>query len=384
MTHQPTEMEISQGSVAYSPSNLSLIDFMQSVCVVRTHYVARMTIFAIFVLFGIIGNTLLLVVILKDKQLRNAPNILICNLAAADLVFILVTGPIRIEHEIHPCWLIGDMPCALRYFIPYVCQATCVYSLVALSRDRFSAIVHGIHSRKSNQLKKTVFWAVLTWVFGILFAAPILSKQFHYVDMEVLCMYVEHGSRASQIYETFRVFILYIIPAIIIAVHYSIMAKTLIKSTKSFKVNSATFEKQIEARKRLAYLSITLSIFFGIFWFPSHIYNLMYSFMSNEDLQSSEPFKKFRHFHYYMSLANSSLNPCLVFILSSSHRKILLKCFGREEETRNITESRSSRNTVIMRMYNAADNGDAMVTECDNPNNVSDTQPNQDNEPVDV
>ena len=136
----PSMMEYDEGiALVYVPSNetSSAIDYdfiRETVCVARTHYFARMTIFAFFVLFGVIGNIALLFVILKDKHLRNAPNILISNLAVADLVYILVMGPIRIEHEIHPCWLKGELACAFRYYAPVVCQCTCVYSLVALSR----------------------------------------------------------------------------------------------------------------------------------------------------------------------------------------------------------------------------------------------------------
>ncbi len=299
------------------------------VCGARSHYIVRMVIFALFISFGIIGNLSLLVTILSTRQLRNAPNILIGNLAVADFVYIIVTGPIRIEHEINPCWLSGWITCALRNYAPVVCQCACVYSLVALSRERYTASTSSIHSRKGSQIKSTIAWAISTWVFGILFASPILSVKFSYIYMGILCTYVEHGSSAALIYESSRLLILYVSPLVTISVHYSIMARTLIKSTKKFQENNASFAKQIEARKRLAYLSITLSICFGIFWLPSYIYTSMYNFLSTEALEDIDDafVIKFRFFHYYMSLANSSLNPWLVFTLSSAHRKYLLQCF---------------------------------------------------------
>ena len=322
--------------------------FMLShMCTARGDYITRMVIFAIFVLFGVLGNISLLIVILKDKHLRNSPNILICNLAVADLMYIVVMGPVRIEHEIHPCWFLGSLACALKNYVPVVCQCVCVYSLVALSRERYSAIVSGIQAHVSNQLKMTICWALTAWLFGILFAAPIFSEQFSYISIGVLCMSVKHGSTTAKIYETCRMFILYIIPLIIISVHYIIMAKALIRSTKTFKESSSQFIKQVNARKRLAYLSIILSIFFGLFWLPSYVYTLLYHFTSPDDFKG-DFLAKFRYFHYYMSLANSSLNPWLVFVLSSTHRKRLRNCFTCSKVAQAMSSFRSSTQGTAM------------------------------------
>ena len=361
-------MEYEDGvALVYVPNNdtSSAIDIgflLETICTVRSHYIARMIMFAFFVLFGVIGNIALLIVILRDKHLQNAPNILISNLAVADLVYILVMGPIRIEHEIHPCWLKGELACALRYYAPIVCQCTCVYSLVALSRERYSAITQGIQSRKSNQIKITLCWAAMAWIFGVVYAAPVvLSPKFAYIEMKFLCILAEHGSHAARSFEISKVVLCYVLPAMFITFHYSIMARTLIKSTRSFTCQNATFKRQIEARKRLAYLSITLTIFFGIFWLPSYVYSLMYNFMSLKDIQSAS-FVRFRHFHYYMSLANSSLNPWLVFTLSSSHRKRLLSCVKRDDTTHsNNNDYRSGRNTITLRAYNTTGNDNTVA-----------------------
>ena len=352
-------METSQkwnGTNASENGTKFLYDFdfyqfiLSQICATRGDYIIRMVIFALFVFFGIVGNILLLLVIFKDKNLRNSPNILICNLAFADLLYIVIVGPLRIEHELHPCWLLGRRACALRNYAPVVCQCACVYSLVALSRERYSAIVSGIQGHISKQVKMTVGWTLITWIFGLLFAAPILSEQFSYITMGVLCMNNRHGSLNSKIYEMCRLFILYLIPLIIISVHYSLMAKALIRSTKNFKKNSSQFIKQVDARKRLAYLSITLSIFFGLFWLPSYIYTLMYHFMPTDELQG-EFVIRLRHFHYYMSLANSSFNPWLVFILSSSHRNGLQSGFACVKVAKAITGFRSGAGSTALFCY---------------------------------
>ena len=321
--------QVTTNLMVTNESDTSYEEFMRSVCEVRINYVTRMVFFALFALIGMLGNVTLLATILSNRCLQNRPNILISNLAVSDLLYILVTCPIRIANEIHPCWLLGDITCAIRNYLPVVCQCACVYSLVALIRERYCAIIGGFHSRTLHKVKLTYSWIFAIWLFGIIFASPILSQAFSYLDMGVLCMYSEHGSQSAQIYEIFRLVMLYINPIIIISVHYSLMAKTLMKSTREFnQKNNVSFGKQFESRKKLAYLSLTISLFFALFWLPSHVYTIMYQFMPAATLQKMDEIIKFRHLHYYMALANSSINPWLIFVLSSTHRNCLLWRFG--------------------------------------------------------
>ncbi|XP_072042040.1 bombesin receptor subtype-3-like [Amphiura filiformis] len=291
------------------------------------NYYTQMILLAVFSFVGIVGNIGLLIVVWSDTNLRNTPNILLTNLAFADLMYILVTAPIRIEHELDPCWHIGTVWCAMKQFAPVVCQSACVFSLVALSRERYSAIVHGLQSRFSNRLSWTIGSLILLWIASCLCGMPYFW--FSYVNLYT-CMSVVRGSLSAQIYETLRLVFLFAIPCFLIAFHYSKMAKTLLASTKTFaESNSKQFVKQNKARSRLAYLAVTISVFFAVFWFPSVVYQMWCHFTKNEHhfKEARSYINTFRHVHYYMSLANSCLNPWVVFIMSSSHRRKLLKPF---------------------------------------------------------
>ena len=173
----------------------------------RKHYIVSMVLFSLFALFGIIGNNALLFVILKAKLLWNAPNILLCNLTLADLLYIIVTGPIRIEHEVNPCWFQGQLLCRLRFYAPVVCHCACVYSLVVLSREMYLPIASEIHSRKRNGIRITIFWTILSWTLGIIIATPMLSKNFvtrkgPLEGMFIVCQSALRGSKKAVVYRS--------------------------------------------------------------------------------------------------------------------------------------------------------------------------------------
>lgn len=164
---------------------------------------------------------------------------------------------------------------------------------------------------------------------------------FSYVNNAYACINVSKSSLSAKIYETCRMVFLFVLPLMLIAFHYFKMASTLLKSTKSFQDSNSTFIKQTRARARLAYLAITISVFFGVFWFPSVVYEMWFHFANNEQhfMEAREFINTFRHFHYYMSLANSCLNPWIVFIMSSSHRRKLLQPFSCCTEERRSVQS---------------------------------------------
>ncbi|XP_072027798.1 bombesin receptor subtype-3-like [Amphiura filiformis] len=331
-----------------------IINVLKDICAIRDDSIWRLVMFVIFIAFGFVGNVALLIIILKNKNLRNAPNILIGNLTVADLLYIVVTGPIKFEHELHPCWLSGRMPCALRNYAPVVCQCACAYSLVALSRERYSAIVHGVHSRKSRTKRDSLCFAIIAWVLGFIVASPILTTYFTTVkeifNITISCQSVERGSRRAQIFECCKLLIVYIIPFMLVTIHYTKMAYFLISSTNTFREQNETFKKQTKARKRLAYITITITIFFCLFSLPSFIYSFMFHFKPINEFHG-EPVTKFRHFYYFMSLANSSLNPWLVFVLSSAHRECLAQCFGCLKCSSNSNLGNSQR-TKLLTIFN--------------------------------
>ena len=315
---------------------------LQYICPVREDYVVRLIVFVIFIAFGVLGNCTLLMIIFKDRQLRTAPNILISNLAIADLLYILVTGPISFEHEIHPCWFSGRIPCALKNFAPVVCKCACVYSLVALSRERYSAIVQGIHSFQPRTKLISLCWAAGAWMFGLIVASPILTTDFStvrdFLNVPIMCQSVERGSKTAKIYELTTFFVLYIAPLTFIVIHYTKMSHFIIVSTNRFKQKNDSFKKQTKARRRLAYMAIAITTFFCVFSLPSFILSFMYHFKPEHDFQG-ETLTKFRHSCYFMTLTNSSLNPYLVFIVSSVHRERLKMCVLCRKPTKTGTMS---------------------------------------------
>lgn len=74
--------------------------------------------FGIIVVVGLFGNALVVIVIACNPQMRNTTNLLIINLAIADLLFIVLCVPFTAWDYAFPYWPFGDIWCrCVQYLI---------------------------------------------------------------------------------------------------------------------------------------------------------------------------------------------------------------------------------------------------------------------------
>ena len=103
-------------------------------------------IFGCISLIGSVGNGLVVLIILKHKQLRTTTNILILNLALADLCFIIFSVPFTAVGYSLTVWPFGQIWCKISQYMIYLCAYGSVYTLVLMTIDRFLAIVYPLQS----------------------------------------------------------------------------------------------------------------------------------------------------------------------------------------------------------------------------------------------
>ena len=301
-------------------------------------------------LSGIIGNICLLCVVCFNRRLRNAPNMLIINVAIADILYIITNAPFYILNEFgRPCWGHGLVACQLRHYIPQVAQGGCIFILTALSRERYVAIVKGFESRMTSTKRRTLITAFLAWVFGITIGIPVLFLTSTPLG-GINCLYMPLRTKSSQAYMMFLFIIVYLVPLIFITVHYCHIARSLCKSTVTTLARSSSGSaEQMKGRRRLAHVVLVITVFFGVFWFPHYVFYLWNFFTKHgRYIEENAQFVRiFRYIDYYMALANSCINPWIVFVMSSVHRSTLCKMKSRLvcRKRRNFNSKRSTRST---------------------------------------
>ena len=322
---------------------MSFEDFVRGNCIIRLIYMNHVITFSVFTFFGLIGNFALLTAILRTASLRNAPNILLINITVADFLFIIVSTPFNILHELNPCWLYGSIACKLRHYLPLVSQAVGILSLAALSRERYNAIVRGLQSRISRSTRRTLFVLAFTWITGFIIASPVfyLSK----TPLGIQCQFMPMNNIKSQVFMISKFMFLYIIPLVYISANYIRLARSLCNSTMVDLAQNQSAANTMLARKRLAQIVMVITALFGILWFPYYAYWLWFVFNTKtlNVYYDINKIRYFRHLYYYMSLSNSCINSWIVFFMSSAHRQSFLQCF------KCLNRSKNKRKMMVVR-----------------------------------
>lgn len=65
--------------------------------------------FGVIVVVGLFGNALVVIVVMCNPQMRSTTNLLIINLAVADLLFIVFCVPFTAWDYAFPHWVFGDV-----------------------------------------------------------------------------------------------------------------------------------------------------------------------------------------------------------------------------------------------------------------------------------
>ena len=92
--------------------------------------------FGMIGILGLVGNSLVVIVVAANPGMRSTTNILIINLAVADLLFVIFCIPFTATDFVLPFWPFGNFWCKMVQYLIIVTAYASVYTLVLMSLDR--------------------------------------------------------------------------------------------------------------------------------------------------------------------------------------------------------------------------------------------------------
>ncbi|PAV74312.1 hypothetical protein WR25_23561 [Diploscapter pachys] len=141
--------------------------------------------YSILCFLSVYGNLLVILVILYFKRLRTATNILIINLAIADLFIAIFCMPFSYWHTLifdDQRWIFGPVMCHLLAFLQSLSVFLSSWSLVVISFDRWMAIMFVLSPTMKLTRKRALYLIAVTWIFSILMALPLSLVSEVYVE----------------------------------------------------------------------------------------------------------------------------------------------------------------------------------------------------------
>ncbi|XP_060567579.1 QRFP-like peptide receptor [Ruditapes philippinarum] len=269
---------------------------------------------------GLVGNILIIVSVSAERA-RKANLYFLVNLALADLAVTVLCIPTSIGTLVYKLWVYGRFLCKFTAFIQGVAVAVSIYSMTAMSVDRYISLQYPVAAQKMTSAYQSCVLLLFMWIGAAVFMGPLIYIR----DIDMLedvpflrplpfCIEEWPHDRDRQAYGVFLLFVIFIIPAFTITICYGNVGKALCTIERHQRVSSDGSTQRLVSRQKAARMVIILICVFMICWLPYNIISTLSDLYENVRMTNALPFV------LWLGHAHSAFNPMLYWSLNRHFR----------------------------------------------------------------
>lgn len=305
-------------------------------------------------LVGIIGNSLIVYSVVHFRRMKSLSNIFLASLATADLILIIFCVPVKFAQLFSYTWTFGKFLCKFVYYIQNLSAICSVYTLTAMSIERYYAIMYPVECRYICTISQTKRIIILTWIGSIILAMPVLWIQILYTVGDEAhrgywCIRDWDNEFGWKLYEIYMLTIILIIPLIIMTYSYAHICNKLwcvMHNRKSeFPLSSQQpavyIDASVNKMSQVIKMLIVVVIIFVLCWTPILVINVLTAFKVMPTLNYGH-IKAIKTTFHLFSYANSCVNPIIYGFMSrnfrASFKAALVKCLGCKQNINELTQ----------------------------------------------
>ncbi|XP_056294630.1 G-protein coupled receptor 84-like [Pseudoliparis swirei] len=153
-------------------------------------------------IIGTVGNLMTILAFAIDSRLRTRFNVLIVNLAIADLLYCSILQPISVDSYLHLRWRSGQLWCSIFGLLLFLSNSVSIMSLCLVAVSRYLLVTkRAVFDRVFSDWGLTSL-LVSTWVLGLASFGPLWPV---YVFVPQVCTCSFHRTRGRP-YSTILLF----------------------------------------------------------------------------------------------------------------------------------------------------------------------------------
>ena len=313
--------------------------------------IAKTVAYVIIIVCSLIGNAFVVYIVWQSIRLRTVINFFICNLAVSDILVAALCEPNMITQLfLGNKWIFGTVLCKLIVFFQSVTIASSVFTLLAISGDRYLAIVFPLRRRLSFTKAKII--VAVIWTVSIVMMAPLIYAQRVKTAIQGdydVCIEewspVFEKEKAPRDFTVVLFVTMYVVPLITMGVLYFIICLKLWQRKLPGEKSSRSDVKIQAGRKKIVKMLMTIIVIFALCWLPLWLFQFLIFFSRDK-----YPCIAFNRTFYFLALflghSNSAINPFLYALLNKNFRqgfKQACSCLkARKYETSLPTSARPS------------------------------------------
>lgn len=288
--------------------------------------------YAIVVVAGLTGNSLILTVVKNKHYMHTTTNFLFANLAFADLLTLLWCIPgVALQYSRHPGGILGDIFCKFitMNHLAGISLLVAGLTLTLVSVERYNALLNPLNASVRLSKENVRYPIVIMWIFGVIYVLPLFVVE-RFDEVRRQCVFHWHKA-SSTVYWSLLATIVVIAFFVVCFCYFNII--TGLYFTKKICGETSTLSSQaeeIQAKRKIAKLSITITIIFIACFFPYATATVL-----DASLRSS-----FYRISFFLVYCSCCVNP-MCYALQSSNYRIAFK-----ETIRRISSTHQTEQAV--------------------------------------
>jgi hypothetical protein len=289
-----------------------------------TENIAPLFILSIIILVGIIGNSFVVTIVTMIPTMRTTTNILLLNVAVADIVtLLLIAFHVILSRSVDMNGLGSSFMC--KFITPNTLSNVALLAtsltLTVLSVERYNALVKPMRISRRLTKDNVLYVIIGIWFLSMVMALPMLV----YLDYDPQAQMCTAGHNLNNLLISIGciVFTMTIIPFLVIAFSYSQIISGLYFSNTIWSSNNPGISREdLIAKRKLVKLLVTVTISFFVAFVPYGVLQiLIFSLIGGKiSHQQRINLQNLTLVMMYLIPLHSSINPFLYTLQSQNYR----------------------------------------------------------------
>ncbi|XP_023934667.1 tachykinin-like peptides receptor 99D isoform X2 [Bicyclus anynana] len=308
-----------------NPSNITQV--YQSFILPWWRQVLWTVLFAGMVVVATVGNLVVIWIVLANKRMRSVTNYFLVNLSVADAMVSTLNVTFNFTYMLYSDWPFGHFYCKFCQFIAVLSISASVFTLMAISIDRYVAIMSPLQPRLGK--RATLGIAAAIWAGSCIISSPNMIYFTTEVDLlpdgttRRVCFpdWPDGITTESQLeyeYNVTYMVLTYFLPIISMTYTY---AKVGVKLWGSKAIGECTQRQldNVKSKRRVVKMMIVVVVIFAVCWLPFHVYFVVTSYYPN--VVNYPYIQEIYLGIYWLAMSNSMYNPIIYCWMNSKFRR---------------------------------------------------------------
>ncbi|XP_070704752.1 G-protein coupled receptor 84 [Pempheris klunzingeri] len=178
---------------------------------------------------GTVGNLMTILAFALDPRLRTRFNVLIVNLAVADLLYCTVLQPISVDSYLHLRWRSGQLWCSIFGLLLFLSNSVSIITLCLVAVSRYLLVAKRAMFDRVFSDRGLIFLLTSAWALGLASFGPLWPV---YVFVPQVCTCSFHRTRGRP-YSTILLFFYFFIGLGCVGAFYLLIYKRVHIASKA-------------------------------------------------------------------------------------------------------------------------------------------------------